>query len=60
MSLKLKGKIYRLCVQRVLVYGIETGLVKVEDVQRLERREKAMVRRMCGVSLKNKHHSEEL
>ena len=59
-SLKLKGKIYSLCVQRVLVYGSETWPVKVEDMRRLERTEKSMVRRMCGVSLKNKCRSEEL
>ena len=59
-SLKLKGKIYRQCVQRVMVYGSETWPVKVEDMQRLERTEKAMVRRMCGVSLKNRCRSEQL
>ena len=44
----------------VLVYGSETWPVKVEDMQRLERTEKAMVRRMCGVSLKTRYPSEEL
>ena len=43
-SLKLKGKIYRTCVQSVLVYGSETWGMKVEDTQRLERTERAMVR----------------
>ena len=32
-SLKVKGKVYRVCVQRVLVYGSETWPVKVEDMQ---------------------------
>ena len=34
-SLKLKGKIYRACVQRVMVYGSETWAAKVEDMRRL-------------------------
>ena len=31
-SLKVKGKIYRACVQRVLVYGSETWPMKVDDI----------------------------
>ena len=59
-SLKVKGKkVYRVGVQRVLVYGSETWPLKVEDVQRLERTERMMVRWMCGVSLKNRISSEE-
>jgi hypothetical protein len=59
-SLKVKGKVYRVCVQRVLVYGSETWPVKVDDMQRLERTERMMVRWMCGVSLKNRVSSEDL
>ena len=59
-SLKVKGKVYKACVQRVLVYGSETWPVKVEDMQRLERTERSMVRWMCGVSLKNRKFSDEL
>ena len=59
-SLKVKGKVYRVGVQRVLVYGSETWPLKVEDMQRLERTERMMVRWMCGVSLKNRISSEEL
>src|SRR3989442_6845818 len=36
-SLRLKGKISRVYVQRVLVYGSETWPVKVDDMQRLLR-----------------------
>ena len=42
------------------MYGSETWPVKVEDVQRLERTERMMVRWMCGVRLKNRTSSEEL
>jgi hypothetical protein len=59
-SLKVKGKVYRACVQRVLVYGSETWPMKVDDMQRLERAERMMVRWMCGVSLKNRISCEEL
>jgi hypothetical protein len=59
-SLKLKGKIYRCCVQSVLVYGSETWPMKVEDMQRLERAERAMVRWMCGVTLRDRNKSDEL
>ena len=47
-----KGKVYKACVQRVLVFvcGSETWLMKIEDLQRLGRAERMMVRRMCGVT----------
>ena len=32
VSLRVKGKIYRACVQRVLVYGSETWAMKVDDI----------------------------
>ena len=47
-SIKVKGRVYRACVQRVLVYGSETRPMKAEDMQRLERTERMMVRLMCG------------
>jgi hypothetical protein len=59
-SLSLKGKFYNACVQKALLYGTETWPMKLEDVQRLERAEKAMVRWMCGVSLKDRCKSEVL
>jgi hypothetical protein len=59
-SLKIKGKIYKACVQRVMVYASETWPMRVEDRQRLERTEMMMVRWMCGVTLKNRIKSEEL
>src|SRR5207247_1589559 len=59
-SLRVKGKIYRACVQRVLVYGSETWPMKVDDMQRLVRTENIMVRWMSGVTLKDRISSEEL
>jgi hypothetical protein len=60
MSLRMKGKIYRACVQSVMVYGSETWALKVTDTQQLERTERMMVRWMCGVSLKDRKSSQEL
>ena len=59
-SLRLKGKLYKACVQSVLTYGTETWATRVEDMQRLERNENWMVRWMCGVSLKDKKSTEDL
>ena len=59
-SLKVKGKIYKACVQRVLVYGSETWPMKVDDMQRLVRTENSMIRWMAGVTLKDRKTSEEL
>ena len=36
-SLRAKGKVYKACMQRVLVYGSETWPMKVTDMQQLER-----------------------
>src|SRR5580698_2501122 len=49
VSLKLKGKFYRACVQSVLLNDSETCAMKVEDDVRLRRAERAMARWMCGV-----------
>jgi len=59
-SQRIKGKIYRACVQSVLIYGSETWAMKLDDMQRLERTERMMIRWMCGVSLKDRKTNEEL
>ena len=59
-SLKMKGKIYKTCVRSVMVYGSETWAMRVEDMHRLERTERMMIRWMCGVTLKERKCSEEL
>ena len=48
-SLKVKGKVFRACIQRVLVYDSETWPMKMDDLQRLERTDRMMIRWMCGV-----------
>jgi hypothetical protein len=59
-SLRTKGKIFRTCVQSVMVYGSETWAMRMEDTNRLERTERLMVRWMCGVTLKDGKLSQEL
>ena len=59
-SLRVKGTIYRTCVQRVLVYGSETWAMKKVDLQRLLRTENKMVRWMSGVTLKDRRTCEKL
>ena len=56
----MKGKIYKACVQSVMMYGSETWAMKVEDTQKFKRTEASMMMRrmLCGVSLK-KHLSNE-
>ena len=59
VSLRLKGKFNRMCVHRVMVYGSETWPMRVEELRRLERAERMMIRWMCGVTLKDRCKSEE-
>src|SRR6266496_2955634 len=59
-SFKVIGKVYRACVQSVLIYGSETWAVRVEDGSKLERAERMMVRWMCGVTLMDRIASVEL
>ena len=44
VSLKVKGSLFKSCVQTVLLYGSETWPAKAEDIQRLDRTESAMIR----------------
>ena len=43
-----------------MVYGSETWAMKAEDMQRLERTERMMIRWMCGVKLSDTKASAEL
>ena len=60
VSLRLKEKIYKACVQSVMVYGSETWPMRVEEQQCLERMERMMIRLMCGVSMRDRKPSDEL
>ena len=55
-----KGKIHESCVRSVMLYGSETWGVKEEDLVKLERNENAMIRWICGVTVKDRVASREL
>jgi hypothetical protein len=55
---KVKGKLYSAGVQCVVTHGSDTWPARVEDMRRLERAEKMMITRMCGVTLRNGKTSE--
>ena len=60
-SLQVKGKIYRpVCNECWCMYGSETWPMKSEDLLHLERAERMMWRRMCGVKLEDRRPSTEL
>ena len=60
VSLRLKGRIYVACVRSTMVYGSETWAVTAEQMMRMERAERRMMRWMCGVSLKDRVSTVEL
>ena len=59
-SYRIKGKIYKACVQSSLTYRTETWVMKKANLHSLERTERMMVRWICGVSLKDRKRSADL
>jgi len=47
-SIKLKGKVYAICVRSCLMYCSETWPMRVEHELKLNRTEMSMIRWMCG------------
>ena len=60
IPLRQKGRVYRSCVQSVMVYASETWAVRVEEEQRMERIENVTSSWMCGVTLRDKVPMVEL
>ena len=60
ISLKTKGRLYAAFVKSVMVYGSETWPFKVEDITRISRADKMMIRWMYNVSLMYGRSSDEL
>ena len=58
--LKIKGRVYAACVRSVMTYASETWAMKGEQQAKLERTDNAMVRKMCGVTLRERKKSEDL
>ena len=59
-SLKMKGKIYKSCVRSAMLYGSEAWCLREKEMAILRRRERAMIRAMCGVKLLDRRNSEKL
>jgi len=59
-SLIMRGRLCSSCVQSSMLHGSETWPVRKENVVALQQAEMRMVRRMCGVKLKDRLPSKEL
>ena len=59
-SVRMKGRVFRACVRSAMVYGSETWVMRAVEENVLRRAERAMVRMMCGVSLRDRKSSSEL
>ena len=51
ISLQKRGYVYNACIRSVILYGSENGALNVDDVNRLEQADNAMIRWMCSVRL---------
>ena len=58
-SVKMKGKLYKTCVRTSMIYGSETWTMRKEEAVLL-RAERAMVRMMCGITLRYRKRTGEL
>ena len=60
VSLIMRGRLYSSCVRSSMLHGSEIWPVRKENLVALQRAEMRMVRRMCGVKLKDRLPSKEL
>ena len=60
MGMRLKAKVYRLVVRPVLTYGAECWALNKRDEKRLEVTEINMLRRMLGVTRRDRLRNEEV
>ena len=60
LSYKIRGKVYSACVRSSMLHGSETWAPKAEDLQRLRRNDRAMIRWICRVKLNDEIPSEVL
>ena len=60
MPLRFKSKIYKTIIRPVMLYGAESWTVKKKDIDLLERTEMKMLRRLKGVTLRDKIRSESI
>ena len=58
--LEMKGRVYASCVRNSMTYGCETRPFQADVGLKFERAEMPMIRRMRGISLKDRRTSAEL
>ena len=60
LSLPIRGKVFNVCVRSAMLHGSETWAPTATDLQRLRRTDRAMVRWICGVRLRDEIPSAAL
>ena len=60
LSLKIRGELYSACVRSAMLYGSETWAITKTSLQRLERNDGYMIRRICRVRPMQGTHTNEL
>ena len=50
LTLRRRGHLYHMCVRRVMLHASETWPITKSDLLRLQRNDRAMIRRICGIS----------
>ena len=55
---KIRGKVYTTCVRTAMLHGSETWGPNASDLQRLRRNDRAMIRWICGVGVRDETSSE--
>ena len=60
VSLKSRGKVYNGCIRSAILYGGECWALTTADVQRLQRNERAIIRWICKVKIRDKISSNSL
>ena len=56
---QMKGRVYKACVRAAMVYICETWVIRTEEEGVLQRAERAVVKMMCGVKLRDRKSSVE-
>ena len=60
LSPKIRGKVYETSVRNSMLHGSETWAPRVEELQRLRRNDRAMIRWICRVGLRDDVSSDDL
>ena len=56
----IRGSVYSTCVRAAMLHGSETWAPNADDLQRLRRNDRAMIRWICGVKPQDRIRSDDL